>query len=174
MGEALERLLTPPRRLARPSTPSGPGVAASRGTTRRRRRRSRRGSAGGQAGDDVDRAGRRWVGRVPHLLEGRETNRRTRGRPPPRWSSARCSPGSPPHSPGRSRGCGTPGWPAPRPWDRRPYRRRRRRSAHRCRSSSVCLDFAHTGGEGRYAVFETFHEPADLSEWLASHRWPRS
>jgi predicted RNA-binding Zn ribbon-like protein len=34
-------------------------------------------------------------------------------------------------------------------------------------AGAVCLDFAHTGGEGRYAVFETLHEPADLSEWLA-------
>src|SRR5215510_14674897 len=28
---------------------------------------------GAQAGDDVDRDGRRWVGRVPHLLEGGHT-----------------------------------------------------------------------------------------------------
>jgi hypothetical protein len=28
---------------------------------------------GAQAGDDVDRDGRRWVGRVPYLLEGGET-----------------------------------------------------------------------------------------------------
>jgi len=34
-------------------------------------------------------------------------------------------------------------------------------------AGAVCLDFAHTGGEGRYAVFETLHEPADLAEWLA-------
>jgi predicted RNA-binding Zn ribbon-like protein len=34
-------------------------------------------------------------------------------------------------------------------------------------AGAVCLDFAHTGGEGQYAVFETLHEPADLSEWLA-------
>ena len=34
-------------------------------------------------------------------------------------------------------------------------------------AGAVCLDFAHTGGEGRYAVFETLHEPADLSGWLA-------
>jgi predicted RNA-binding Zn ribbon-like protein len=34
-------------------------------------------------------------------------------------------------------------------------------------AGAVCLDFAHTGGEGRYAVFETLHEPADLREWLA-------
>lgn len=34
-------------------------------------------------------------------------------------------------------------------------------------AGAVCLDFAHTGGEGRYAVFETLHEPADLAGWLA-------
>jgi predicted RNA-binding Zn ribbon-like protein len=34
-------------------------------------------------------------------------------------------------------------------------------------AGAVCLDFAHTGGEGRYAVFETLHAPADLGEWLA-------
>lgn len=34
-------------------------------------------------------------------------------------------------------------------------------------AGAVCLDFAHTGGEGRYAVFETLHKPADLAEWLA-------
>ena len=34
-------------------------------------------------------------------------------------------------------------------------------------AGAVCLDFAHTGGEGRYAVFETLHQPADLGEWLA-------
>jgi predicted RNA-binding Zn ribbon-like protein len=34
-------------------------------------------------------------------------------------------------------------------------------------AGAVCLDFAHTGGEGRYAVFETLHEPADLAAWLA-------
>src|ERR1044072_860613 len=33
-------------------------------------------------------------------------------------------------------------------------------------AGAVCLDFAHTGGEGRYAVFETLHQPADLGEWL--------
>lgn len=32
---------------------------------------------------------------------------------------------------------------------------------------AVCLDFAHTGGEGAYEVFESLHEPADLGEWLA-------
>ncbi|MFF4779037.1 CGNR zinc finger domain-containing protein [Microtetraspora fusca] len=34
-------------------------------------------------------------------------------------------------------------------------------------AGAVCLDFAHTGGEGQYAIFETLHEPADLAEWLA-------
>ncbi|GAA0960181.1 CGNR zinc finger domain-containing protein [Actinocorallia libanotica] len=34
-------------------------------------------------------------------------------------------------------------------------------------AGAVCLDFAHTGGEGRYAVFESLHKPVDLGEWLA-------
>ncbi len=34
-------------------------------------------------------------------------------------------------------------------------------------AGAVCLDFAHTGGEGEYAVFESLHMPADLGEWLA-------
>ena len=34
-------------------------------------------------------------------------------------------------------------------------------------AGAVRLDFAHTGGEGRYAMFETLREPADLGEWLA-------
>lgn len=34
-------------------------------------------------------------------------------------------------------------------------------------AGAVCLDFAHTGGEGPYAVFETLHEPDDLGRWLA-------
>jgi predicted RNA-binding Zn ribbon-like protein len=34
-------------------------------------------------------------------------------------------------------------------------------------AGAVCLDFAHTGGEGHFAVFETLREPADLAEWLA-------
>jgi predicted RNA-binding Zn ribbon-like protein len=34
-------------------------------------------------------------------------------------------------------------------------------------AGALCLDFAHTGGEGQYEVFETLHQPADLSEWLA-------
>ncbi|GAA4464998.1 CGNR zinc finger domain-containing protein [Phytohabitans houttuyneae] len=33
-------------------------------------------------------------------------------------------------------------------------------------AGAVCLDFAHTGGEGQYAKFESLHEPADLAEWL--------
>ncbi|HET9974249.1 MAG TPA: CGNR zinc finger domain-containing protein, partial [Streptosporangiaceae bacterium] len=39
-------------------------------------------------------------------------------------------------------------------------------------AGAVCPDFAHTGGEGRYAVFETFHEPSDLDEWLAGTSRP--
>ncbi|RFU40532.1 zf-CGNR multi-domain protein [Actinomadura logoneensis] len=35
-------------------------------------------------------------------------------------------------------------------------------------AGAVCLDFAHTGGEGRYAVFESLHTPEDLAEWLAA------
>jgi predicted RNA-binding Zn ribbon-like protein len=34
-------------------------------------------------------------------------------------------------------------------------------------AGAVCLDFAHTGGEGPYEVFETLHRPADLGLWLA-------
>ncbi|MGH3241526.1 MAG: CGNR zinc finger domain-containing protein [Spirillospora sp.] len=34
-------------------------------------------------------------------------------------------------------------------------------------AGAVCLDFAHTGGEGQYAKFESLHDPADLGEWLA-------
>ncbi len=34
-------------------------------------------------------------------------------------------------------------------------------------AGALCLDFAHTGGEGRYAVFETLRRPADLGDWLA-------
>ncbi|MEV0720375.1 ABATE domain-containing protein, partial [Asanoa sp. NPDC050611] len=34
-------------------------------------------------------------------------------------------------------------------------------------AGAVCLDFAHSGGEGQYAVFESLHEPADLAGWLA-------
>jgi len=35
-------------------------------------------------------------------------------------------------------------------------------------AGAVCLDFAHTGGEGDYAVFESLHAPADLETWLAT------
>ena len=42
-------------------------------------------------------------------------------------------------------------------------------------AGAVCLDFAHTGGEGQYAVFETLHEPADLGRMAGrSRRWPWS
>jgi predicted RNA-binding Zn ribbon-like protein len=34
-------------------------------------------------------------------------------------------------------------------------------------AGALCLDYAHSGGEGRYAVFETLFQPADLAEWLA-------
>lgn len=34
-------------------------------------------------------------------------------------------------------------------------------------AGAVCLDFAHTGGEGDYVKFESLHTPADLAEWLA-------
>jgi predicted RNA-binding Zn ribbon-like protein len=34
-------------------------------------------------------------------------------------------------------------------------------------AGALCLDYAHTGGEGRYAVFETLRQPADLAGWLA-------
>jgi predicted RNA-binding Zn ribbon-like protein len=34
-------------------------------------------------------------------------------------------------------------------------------------AGAVCLDFAHTGGEGEYAKFEMLLSPADLGEWLA-------
>lgn len=34
-------------------------------------------------------------------------------------------------------------------------------------AGAVCLDLAHTGGEGLDAVFETLHAPADLADWLA-------
>ncbi|WP_168220707.1 CGNR zinc finger domain-containing protein [Streptomyces sp. RFCAC02] len=42
-----------------------------------------------------------------------------------------------------------------------------RGTSFRYDAGAVCLDFAHTGGEGRYAVFETLHEPGDLGAWLA-------
>jgi predicted RNA-binding Zn ribbon-like protein len=34
-------------------------------------------------------------------------------------------------------------------------------------AGAVSLDFAHSGGEGPYAIFETLHQPADLADWLA-------
>jgi predicted RNA-binding Zn ribbon-like protein len=34
-------------------------------------------------------------------------------------------------------------------------------------AGALCLDYAHAGGEGRYAAFEILHQPADLAEWLA-------
>ena len=34
-------------------------------------------------------------------------------------------------------------------------------------AGAACLDFAHTGGEGPYAVFESLREPAELAAWLA-------
>lgn len=34
-------------------------------------------------------------------------------------------------------------------------------------AGALCLDFAHTGGEGEYAIYETLHHPADLAQWLA-------
>jgi len=42
-----------------------------------------------------------------------------------------------------------------------------RGSSFRFDAGALCLDFAHSGGEGRYAVFESLHTPADLGEWLA-------
>jgi predicted RNA-binding Zn ribbon-like protein len=42
-----------------------------------------------------------------------------------------------------------------------------RGASFRFDAGAACLDFAHSGGEGRYAVFETLHEPADLGAWLA-------
>ncbi|MFI6815999.1 CGNR zinc finger domain-containing protein [Nonomuraea sp. NPDC050328] len=34
-------------------------------------------------------------------------------------------------------------------------------------AGAVCLDFAHTGGEGKYEVFESLRQPSDLAAWLA-------
>jgi predicted RNA-binding Zn ribbon-like protein len=34
-------------------------------------------------------------------------------------------------------------------------------------SGRLSLDLAHSGGEGRFAVFERLHAPADLGTWLA-------
>src|SRR2546429_1432341 len=38
--------------------------------------------------------------------------------------------------------------------------------ARRFRTGRPCLDLAHTGGDGPYAVFEIIHTPADVSRWL--------
>lgn len=38
--------------------------------------------------------------------------------------------------------------------------------ARRFRTGRPCLDLAHTGGDGPYAVFELIHEPGDVSRWL--------
>lgn len=34
---------------------------------------------------------------------------------------------------------------------------------------AACLEFAHTGGEGFRAVYETLHTPADLAAWVQAH-----
>jgi predicted RNA-binding Zn ribbon-like protein len=34
-------------------------------------------------------------------------------------------------------------------------------------AGALCLDFAHTGGAGEYAIYESLHQPADLGDWLA-------
>ncbi len=39
--------------------------------------------------------------------------------------------------------------------------------ARRFRTGRPCLDLAHTGGDGPYAVFELLHEPGDVSRWLS-------
>jgi predicted RNA-binding Zn ribbon-like protein len=39
--------------------------------------------------------------------------------------------------------------------------------ARRFRTGRPCLDLAHTGGDGPYAVFELLHEDADVSRWLS-------
>jgi predicted RNA-binding Zn ribbon-like protein len=38
--------------------------------------------------------------------------------------------------------------------------------ARRFRTGRPCLDLAHTGGDGPYAVFELIHEAADVARWL--------
>jgi predicted RNA-binding Zn ribbon-like protein len=38
--------------------------------------------------------------------------------------------------------------------------------ARRFRTGRACLDLAHTGGDGPYAVFELLHEASDVSRWL--------
>jgi predicted RNA-binding Zn ribbon-like protein len=39
--------------------------------------------------------------------------------------------------------------------------------ARRFRTGRDCLDFAHTGGDGEFAVWELLHDDADLARWLA-------
>jgi predicted RNA-binding Zn ribbon-like protein len=34
-------------------------------------------------------------------------------------------------------------------------------------AGALCLDYAHAGGAGRYAIFEILHQPSDLAGWLA-------
>ncbi|CAN5556234.1 CGNR zinc finger domain-containing protein [soil metagenome] len=36
-------------------------------------------------------------------------------------------------------------------------------------AGATCFDFAYTGGEGPYEVFEQLHEPHDLRAWLQLH-----
>ena len=36
-------------------------------------------------------------------------------------------------------------------------------------AGATCFDFAYTGGEGPYEVFEQLHEPQDLAVWLQHH-----
>ena len=38
--------------------------------------------------------------------------------------------------------------------------------ARRFRTGRMCLDFAHTGGDGELAVWELLHTPDDLARWL--------
>lgn len=38
--------------------------------------------------------------------------------------------------------------------------------ARRFRTGAACLDLTHTGGEGRFAIFELLHGPDDLERWL--------
>src|ERR1700730_17601962 len=38
--------------------------------------------------------------------------------------------------------------------------------ARRFRTGRLCLDLAHSGGDGPYAVFELLHTPEDVSCWL--------
>lgn len=38
--------------------------------------------------------------------------------------------------------------------------------ARRFRTGRICLDFAHTGGDGPAAVWELLHAPDDLARWL--------